>query len=504
MVVKQLFETMAEAEVDRPPTGVAFRYALAAGLSLCGVLLHTMLAPVVLEQSAFLIFVPAVLVSAGWLGLGPGMLAAAIGLGAGLQVLAPGGWGAADLVNAAVFAVLALGVCWAGARLRLARREAAATTRQRLEREAHLQSILDTVPDAMVVIDGAGAIQSFSKAAQRLFGWTPVEVAGRNVSMLMPSPYREQHDGYLARYLTTGEKRIIGIGRVVVGERRDGSTFPMELSVGEMSAGSPRFFTGFIRDLTERQETEARVQELQGELIHMSRVTVMGEMASALAHELNQPLSAAANYLRGATRLLEVESPDLPRIREAIRKAGDQALRAGDVIRHLRDFVARGETDRILENLPKLIEEASALALVGARELGVRVIYRFDPAMDVVLADKVQIQQVLLNLMRNAIEAMETSPRRQLTVSTGPAEDPDMVEIAVADTGAGLSEEVAARLFEPFMTTKPHGLGVGLPICRTVVESHGGRIWAEPNPGGGATFRFTLRRVTDEDLSDAE
>ena len=177
-------------------------------------------------------------------------------------------------------------------------------TSDALAREAHLQSILDTVPEAMIVIDERGFIQSFSSAAERLFGCQAAEVIGRNVSILMPTPYRENHDGYLLRYMTTGERRIIGIGRVVVGQRKDGSTFPMELAVGEMKSGDQRYFTGFIRDLTERQQTEARLQELQSELVHISRLTAMGEMASTLAHELNQPLSAIANYLKGSRRLL--------------------------------------------------------------------------------------------------------------------------------------------------------------------------------------------------------
>jgi two-component system sensor kinase FixL len=211
----------------------------------------------------------------------------------------------------------------------------------------------------------------------------------------MPSPYRQEHDSYLDRYSRTGERHIIGIGRVVVGQRRDGSTFPMELAVGEMRVRDQRFFTGFIRDLTERQETEARLQELQSELVHMSRLTAMGEMASALAHELNQPLSAIANYMKGSRRLLENRSDEgAATVRDAMDKAAEQALRAGQIIRRLRDFVARGESERRVEDVKKLIEEASALALVGAKDKGVRVSYNFDPRCDLVLADKVQIQQV--------------------------------------------------------------------------------------------------------------
>jgi two-component system sensor kinase FixL len=304
------------------------------------------------------------------------------------------------------------------------------------------------------------------------------------------------------RYLRTGEKRIIGIGRVVVGERKDGSTFPMELAVGEMVSGKTRFFTGFIRDLTERQKAEARLQELQSELVHISRLTALGEMASALAHELNQPLSAIANYMKGSRRLLENSSDQQSTmIREAMDKAAEQSLRAGHIIRRLRDFVARGETERRIESLKRLLEEASALALVGAKDRGVRVIYAFDPALDSVLADKVQVQQVVLNLVRNAIEAMEQSDHRDLTIGTERGPD-GMAVVKIVDTGTGVAPEIADHLFQPFITTKSQGLGVGLSISRTIVESHGGRIWVEPNPAGGTIFRFTLRAVSQEDIRD--
>jgi two-component system sensor kinase FixL len=321
--------------------------------------------------------------------------------------------------------------------------------------------------------------------------------------MLMPSPHREKHDAYVARYLKTSERRIIGIGRVVVGAHKNGSTFPMELAVGEMRSNSRRFFTGFIRDLTERQKTEARLQELQTELVHMSRLTAMGEMASTLAHEINQPLAAIANYLKGSRRLLDRSTDEASaKVRDAMDKAAAQAVRAGDIIRRLRDFVARGETERRVESLAKLIEEASALALVGAKEQGVHVSFRIDPQHDLVLADKVQIQQVLLNLIRNALDAMVDTSRRELTVTTHPDED-GMVAIEVADTGSGIAPEMAEQLFQPFVTTKEHGMGVGLSISRTIVDAHGGKIAAEPNPGGGTIFRFTLHSVTKDELTDA-
>jgi two-component system sensor kinase FixL len=353
----------------------------------------------------------------------------------------------------------------------------------------------------MVLIDEAGLIRDFSHAAERLFGWTADEVSGKNVSMLMPAPYREAHDGYLERYYRTGERRIIGVGRVVVGERRDGSTFPMELAVGEMRIAEGRFFTGFVRDLTDRQQTETRLQELQTELVHVSRLTALGEMASSLAHELNQPLSAIANFLKGSKMLLEREDVPHARVAHAVDRAAEEALRAGQIIRRLRDFVARGDTDRTAESLPKLIEEASALGLVGAKEHGIRVRFDFHPDVELVLVDKVQIQQVALNLIRNAIDAMVDAPTRELTVSVVPTAD-EMALISVLDTGPGISPDVVGQLFQPFITTKRTGMGVGLSISRTIVEAHGGKIWADENPGGGAIFRFTVQRIGKEELFD--
>ncbi len=300
------------------------------------------------------------------------------------------------------------------------------------------------------------------------------------------------------RYLRNGEARIIGIGRIVVGERKDGSTFPMELSVGEAVVGYERFFTGFVRDLTVHRDQERRLQELQSELVHVSRLTAMGEMASSLAHELNQPLSAITSYLKGSVTLLAKDQPDLARLSEALDKAADQALRAGDIIKRLREFVAKGETERTLEDPAKLMEEASALALVGARQKGYRVSLKFARDLGLAIVDKVQVQQVALNLIRNALDAMEGGDRRELTVLVAPADD-RMVRISVADSGPGVSPAVRDRLFQPFVTTKASGMGVGLSICRTIVEAQGGRIWVEDNPEGGAIFAFTLPLADPED-----
>jgi len=354
-------------------------------------------------------------------------------------------------------------------------------------REALLHSVLETVPDGMIVIDEHGIIRYFSVAAERLFGFQAAEVTGKNVSMLMPSPYREDHDKYLSRYLATGERHIIGIGRVVVGQRKDGSTFPMELSVGETKLPDGRLFIGFVEDLTERQERERRFRELRSELAHLARVNELGQMVSALAHEVMQPLTALTNYLNAMRRLFEAGK--LENVREAITRASNEVERAGLIIRRLREFVRKGETERQKEYLPSTIAEASALALVGTgREIKFDIRVAEDAAE--ALIDKIQIQQVLVNLMRNAVEAMANSVRRELSVSAVRAGE--MIEISVADTGPGLPEEVHARLFQPFVTTKPNGMGIGLYVCRTIVEAHGGELSADRVATGGTVFRFTV------------
>jgi len=321
--------------------------------------------------------------------------------------------------------------------------------------------------------------------------------------MLMPEPYHREHDGYLERYLRTGEKRIIGMDRVVVGRRKDGSTFPMKLAVGETHSGGETFFTGFVRDLTEREESAARLQEIQGELARLARLNEMGEMASTLAHELNQPLSAIANYVHGCARLLrDLDETVAVRMREALEETANQSLRAGQIIKHLREFVTKGETEKAPENIRRLVEEAGALALVGSREKGVRTVFEFAQGAEMVIVDRIQVQQVLTNLMRNAIEAMRDCPRRELVIRTR-QEDQDMIEVIVQDTGPGIPGEIAEQLFKPFITTKAGGMGIGLSISKRIVEAHGGEMTVTRNAAGGATFRFTLP-IDKEELEHAD
>ncbi len=259
-----------------------------------------------------------------------------------------------------------------------------------------------------------------------------------------------------------------------------------------MHADGYRLFTGFVRDLTERQQTLRRLHELQAELSHVSRLTEMGQMTSALAHELNQPLTAATNYLEVGHRLLtRIEGDAGSRAARSVADAAGQVRRAVEIMRRLREFVRKGEGERRIEPIGQLIEEASALALIGVRDSGIAVRLEIAPKLPPVSVDKVQLQQVLVNLIRNAVVAMEGRQQRELKI-TAALDAGGAVEVRVVDTGPGIAPEIAERLFQPFVTTKPQGMGVGLSICRAIVEAHGGVLRVAANPGGGTVFAFAL------------
>ena len=359
------------------------------------------------------------------------------------------------------------------------------------EREERLRSITRTAPDAIVIIDEMGIIDTVNPAAERLFGYSSNELVGENVKILMPSPYREAHDANLARYRETGQKRVIGIGRVVVGRRKDGTTFPARLSIGEIELDQGRLFTGFLHDITERQDIQRRAGILQQELMHASRLSAMGEMASGIAHELNQPLTAIMNYARAARRHLDRTEPDPAPIADLVDKAGHQAERAAEIIKRLRRFIKKDESERRLEPVNAVVEEAAALALIGASDRDIELIFSLDDALPPVLMDRIEVQQVVLNILRNAIEAFEGPGERKIRISTQ-ATGPHRVQVDIRDNGPGLAPHVADDPFRPFQTTKADGMGIGLAISRTIIDAHGGRLWAENPPEGGAAFRFLL------------
>jgi two-component system sensor kinase FixL len=313
--------------------------------------------------------------------------------------------------------------------------------------------------------------------------------------MLMPEPYRSQHDDYVRHYLDTREKHIIGIGREVSGLRKDGTTFPMNLSVGEGMVKGRQIFVGIITDLTERAAREKRIQELQTEMWHVSRLTDMGQVAAGLAHELNQPLTAILNYSNAGREIAhEDQQKDLESI---FTKVAEQTARAGNIIRRLRSFIEKREPNRVEEDLVRAVEEAIRLGMPDAADRNIRLELEAGDTLPPVLIDRVQIQQVVINLLKNAAEAMEHSPKREIAVRVVRISG-DFLQVGVADTGPGLDRDVADKLFQAFMTTKKTGMGMGLNISRGIVEAHGGRLWAEANPGGGTVFRFNVPIAKNE------
>ena len=369
-------------------------------------------------------------------------------------------------------------------------------------REAQLRSILDTVPSAMVVIDEQGVILTFSKAAEQLFGYAASVAVGKNVSMLMSGLQSAQHDNYIARYLDTGERRAIGRTRVLTARHADGHSIPVEVSVGEASYNGTRVFTGFIQDISERLSAEERLDTLRSELTHVGRLNAMGELAAGLAHEINQPLSAIANYMATAEMMLDDDNLKRSKLRAHLGSVRQQSLRAGQIIRRMRDFASKHETDSRVEPVHAVIEEATSLVLTGYERLGVDIHYDLGDDALYMLGDRVQVQQVLVNLLRNSMDALAGVPREQRAIFIGSrALGGDMLEMSVADSGPGIPAEILNELYMPFKTTKGDGgMGIGLSICRRIVEAHGGTLKAENRAEGGACFKFTLPRGDKEEV----
>ena len=364
--------------------------------------------------------------------------------------------------------------------------------------EDKLRRVVDAALDGMVVIDAAGTVLLYNASCERLFGYAAEEVLGNNVNLLMTPRDRRHHDGYIRNYLLTGNAKVIGTGRDVTGRRKDGATVPLRLSVGELrDDADATLFIGTLHDLTETLRTRAHIAELQSELTQVARANAVGEMGSAIAHELTQPLSAVVGFVEASVALLDRSGGAVPaKVREYMDQAVTQSLRAGDVLRLLREFTARGDTERSVHDVNVVVEETCRLATLGTAADGIDLRLNLAADLPGVLIDRVQIQQVVVNLLRNSIDALRDTVAPAINVATlaGRAS----VEVVVGDNGPGLSQEVRERVFEPFVSTKPEGIGIGLSICRTIVEAHGGRIVVDAG-GGNTTFRFSIP-VFDESI----
>ena len=372
-----------------------------------------------------------------------------------------------------------------------------ARTRELLEtREARLSAILDTAVDGIITIDESGIIESVNTAAERIFGYSGGELVGNNITILMPSPYREEHGAYISRYLRTGEPRIIGIGREAEGQHKDGRRFPIELAVSEVRVAGSRLFTGLVRDISARRQAEEEARRRGADLAHAARLSTIGELTSGIAHEINQPLTAMVNFAEACLRMLRSGSADTGKLEDALGQIAAQGQRAGHIIRHLRRLARKGESERLEVALNHLVRDLLGLVSneLGASGIGLHLM--LDESLPGVKCDRIQVEQVVLNLVRNAMDVLEEGPAqpRELTIRTR-ADTGGIIELTVEDTGEGLAADGGERIFETFYTTKPDGLGMGLSISRTIIEDHGGRLWASPRPGGGAIFHVTLPAV---------
>ena len=362
------------------------------------------------------------------------------------------------------------------------------------ESAERLRAILDTAVDAIITIEESGVIESVNPAAERMFGYARDELVGRNVSVLMPSPYREEHDRYIANYLRTGEARIIGIGREIEAQRKDGCVFPADIAVSEVRLPGRRLFTGIIRDLTERREMEERARLRLEDAAHTARLLELGEMCSGIVHEVNQPLTAIATFAEACLRRIRTVGAEPGLVEDTLGRVREQGVLAAEIVSRLRGLVHKGESRRETFDLGPVIEETLLLVNHERRRRGVRVSVFCEPELPPVRGDRVQIEQILLNLIRNAFHAVEDADPRQVWLRTERA-GVDRVRMVVEDSGRGLAPELRERVFKTFYSTKPSGLGVGLAISRSLAESHGGRLWAESADGGGARFGLDLPRA---------
>lgn len=358
--------------------------------------------------------------------------------------------------------------------------------------QTRLQALLDAAIDAIVTIDAGGIIESANPTTERMFGYTEQELIGHNVSMLMPAPYREEHDGYLQRYLKTRNPHIIGIGREVTALHRDGRTFPVDLAVNEFVIDGKTLFTGIIRDISDRRDAERLAQAHLDKLAHAGRLADLGLTTSTIAHEVNQPLTAIVSFAHASQRLLDHEPVKLELVRKALEQIASQGERASTIVRRIHTMARKQSSNFERIQVNDIVEGVLKLLTTELRNHHVRLDLQLTEAPAGINADRIQIEQVLVNLARNGIQAMDDTPlvSRRLDIAT--SNIGGRVFVRVHDSGPGLTEAQIGQIFESFYSTKDTGMGVGLSISRSLIEAHEGRLWAMADPGNGATFCIEL------------
>lgn len=366
--------------------------------------------------------------------------------------------------------------------------------------EARLASVFDTAVDGIIVIDDRGNVLAFNKACEHLFGYEASDLLGKNVSRIMPREYASAHDRYVSNYVETGEKKIIGIGREVKAMHKDGTVFPIELSVGDAGTPDGRQFIGILRDLRPRKQIEERLAKAQAQLLHMTRISALDEMGAAIAHEINQPLTAVLLYLQSVSRKAKKDGSFDPLILDVIGKAEKEAERAGEIIQRMRQLVEKKAPDRQTIDVAELVRTSLEMAELGLGEEDSFLQARLEDNLPALQADPVQIRQILINLLRNAREAVADQSTRKVILLV--RRNDEFLEFRVTDNGPGVPEEIMEGLFRAFTGAKHKGVGLGLAISRSIAQNHGGDLRLENGTDGGASFVLTLPVGPIEDEAD--
>ena len=373
------------------------------------------------------------------------------------------------------------------------------------EQTSKLNSIFNATVDGIITIDATGTIISTNQSITAILGFQETELIGANISKIMPSPHNLLFDSYLKNLFQTGKTKFINQVREVYAKRKNGSLVPVEVTVSEYHIDNKPYFTGIIRDISDRKRKEQLDKQHLDELAHVTRLGLMGELASGIAHEINQPLSAIAAYSQVIIRLIQADQPDLQTIRETLKKIAGQALRAGNIIRRMREFITPQTKHLSTVDINQLVLDSAELCSDSRKQKNIKVKFDLEKSLPSLAVDHIQIEQVIINLIKNSIDALSTLPNhkpRLLTIETYHDKKLSDIEVRIKDNGPGIDDAEKNKLFNPFYTTKTNGMGMGLSICRSIIEAHNGILRFNTKKGKGSTFYFSLPIKKEGDNDD--